>query len=67
MNFILLHNQIENADEVVAVLSKELDLSEEYVRKRVEKYTSIEKIKSNVDKSVGDIIRSYELAGVSPD
>ncbi len=63
----VIHNQIENADEVVAVLSKELDLSEEYVRKRVEKYTSIEKIKSNVDKSVGDIIRSYELAGVKVD
>lgn len=63
----VIHNQIENADEVVAVLSKELDLSEEYVRKRVEKYTAIEKIKSNVDKSVGDIIRSYELAGVKVD
>ena len=63
----VIHNQIEDADQVIEVLSKELELSEEYVRKRVEKYSSIEKIKSNVDKSVGDSIRSYELAGVKVD
>lgn len=63
----VIHNQIEDAQQVIEVLSKELGLSEEYVRRRVEKYTSIEKIKSNVDKSVGDIIRSYELAGVKVD
>ena len=63
----VIHNQIEDAEEVIRVLSKELELSEEYVRKRVEKYSSIEKIKSNVDKSVGDIIRNYELAGVKVD
>ncbi|MCM1261935.1 MAG: penicillin-binding transpeptidase domain-containing protein [Butyrivibrio sp.] len=63
----VIHNQIEDKEQVIAVLSKELELSEEYVRKRVEKYTSIEKIKSNVDKSIGDIIRSYELAGVKVD
>lgn len=63
----VIHNQIEDAEEVIAVLSKELDLSEEYVRKRVEKYSSIEKIKSNVDKEVGDVIREYELAGVKVD
>ncbi|MCM1144816.1 MAG: penicillin-binding transpeptidase domain-containing protein [Blautia sp.] len=63
----VIHNQIEDAEEVISVLSKELELSEEYVRKRVEKYTSIEKIKSNVDKSIGDNIRSYELAGVKVD
>jgi len=44
-----------------------LDLSEEYVRKRVEKVTSIEKIKSNVDKAIGDEIRSENLAGVKVD
>ncbi|MCM1388417.1 MAG: penicillin-binding transpeptidase domain-containing protein [Bacillus sp. (in: Bacteria)] len=63
----VIHNQIEDADKVIETLSKELELSEEYVRKRVEKYSSIEKIKSNVDKSIGDIIRSYELAGVKVD
>lgn len=63
----VIHNQIEDKEEVIKVLSKELGLSEEYVRKRVEKYSAIEKIKSNVDKSVGDIIRSYELAGVKVD
>ncbi|MCM1039270.1 MAG: penicillin-binding transpeptidase domain-containing protein [Ruminococcus sp.] len=63
----VIHNQIEDAETVIKVLAKELDLSEEYVRKRVEKYSSIEKIKSNVEKSVGDIIRNYELAGVKVD
>ena len=63
----VIHNQIEDAEQVIGILSKELNLSEEYVRKRVEKYSSIEKIKSNVDKSVGDIIRTYELAGVKVD
>ena len=63
----VIHNQIEDAEQVIEVLSKELGLSEEYVRKRVEKYSSIEKIKSNVDKAVGDSIRSYELAGVKVD
>ena len=63
----VIHNQIEDKERVIEVLSKELGLSEEYVRKRVEKYSSIEKIKSNVDKSIGDIIRSYELAGVKVD
>lgn len=63
----VIHNQIEDAEQVIEVLSRELELSEEYVRKRVEKYSSIEKIKSNVDKSVGDMIRTYELAGVKVD
>ncbi|MDE5932270.1 MAG: peptidoglycan glycosyltransferase, partial [Lachnospiraceae bacterium] len=63
----VIHNQIEDAEQVIAVLSEELGLSEDYVRKRVEKYSAIEKIKSNVDKSVGDTIRAYELAGVKVD
>ncbi|MDD6810825.1 MAG: penicillin-binding transpeptidase domain-containing protein [Lachnospiraceae bacterium] len=63
----VIHNQIEDAEEVITVLSKELGLTEEYVRKRVEKYSSIEKIKSNVEKTVGDRIRSYELEGVKVD
>ncbi|MCM1268967.1 MAG: penicillin-binding transpeptidase domain-containing protein, partial [Bacteroidales bacterium] len=66
-NVSVIHSQIKDADEVVAVLSKELGLSEEYVRKRVEKYSSIEKIKSNVDKATGDAIRARGLDGVKVD
>ena len=63
----VIHSQIEDAEEVIAVLCRELGLSDEYVRKRVEKYSSIEKIKSNVDKSVGDAIRACDLPGVKVD
>lgn len=63
----VIHSQITDPEEVIAMLCKELGLSEEYVRKRVEKYSSIEKIKSNVDKSIGDAIRAYDLAGVKVD
>ena len=63
----VIHNQISDPEKVIAVLCKELGLSEEYVRKRVEKYSSIEKIKSNVEKEIGDKIRSYELEGVKVD
>ena len=63
----VIHNQITDPEEVIRVLCAELELSEEYVRKRVEKYSSIEKIKSNVEKAVGDKIRSYELDGVKVD
>ncbi len=63
----VIHNQIRKADEVVAVLSKELGLQEEDVRKKVEKYSSREIIKTNVDKAMGDLIRSYHLDGVKVD
>lgn len=63
----VIHNQIENKEEVIQVLSQELDLSEEYVTKRVEKYSSMERIKSNVEKVTGDKIREYDLAGVKVD
>lgn len=63
----VIHNQVKDPDRIVEVLSRELDLSEEYVRKRVEKYSSIERIKSNVDKELGDIIRAYKLEGVKVD
>lgn len=63
----VIHNQIKKPDEVVAVLSKELGLSEEEVRKKVKKYSSREIIKTNVDKALGDQIRSYHLAGVKVD
>jgi len=63
----VIHNQIEDPEEVIRILCEELDLSEEYVRQRVEKYSSMERIKSNVDKAIGDIIREYDLAGVKVD
>jgi stage V sporulation protein D (sporulation-specific penicillin-binding protein) len=63
----VIHNQITQPETVVSVLSKELGLSEEYVTKRVKKYSSIEKIKSNVDKETGDRIREYDLDGVKVD
>ncbi len=63
----VIHNQIEDEEAVIKLLMEKLDLSEEYVRKRVEKVTSIEKIKSNVEKSIGDEIRSYNLAGIKVD
>lgn len=63
----VIHNQIEDPEEIIRILCQELELSEEYVRQRVEKYSSMERIKSNVDKSVGDRIREYDLAGVKVD
>lgn len=63
----VIHNQIEDPEEVIAVLSRELSLPEDVVRARVEKWSSIEKIKSNVDKETGDRIRAYNLPGVKVD
>lgn len=63
----VIHNQIKDPEGVIAMLVKELDLPEERVRKRVEKYSSIEKIKSNVDKETGNRILAYGYAGVKVD
>lgn len=63
----VIHNQIEDPERVIEVLSKELGMAEETVRKRVEKYSSIERIKSNVSKEIGDMIRAYDLPGVKVD
>lgn len=63
----VIHNQIKEKERVIQVLSAELELSEEYVRKRVEKYSSIEKIKSNVSKEIGRKILEYQLDGVKVD
>lgn len=63
----VIHSQIEDPEKVIAVLTKELGMSEETVRKRVEKVSSIERIKTNGEKETGDAIRSYELAGVKID
>lgn len=63
----VIYSQVENREQVIEVLCKELELSEDYVRKRVEKYSAMERIKSNVDKEVGDRIREYDLPGVKVD
>ncbi len=63
----VIHNQITDPDQVIEVLSRELDMDPETVRQRVEKVSSIERIKSNVPKATGDVIRSYKLDGVNVD
>lgn len=63
----VIHSQIEEPEKVISILSEELGISEETVRKRVEKVSSIERVKANVDKEIGDKIRSYDLAGVKVD
>ncbi len=63
----VIHNQIRDAEQVIEVLTKELEMEESAVRKRVEKVSSIERIKTNVEKAVGDRIRAYELPGVKVD
>lgn len=63
----VVHNQIEEPEEVIRVLSAELGVDEETVRKKVEKYSAREIIKTNVDKKDGDRIRLAKLAGVKVD
>ena len=63
----VIHSQIKDAEEVIAVLSRELEMDSETVRKRVEKVSSMEKVRTNVEKEVGDRIRNYNLAGVKVD
>lgn len=63
----VIHNQLTDAEQVIRVLCEKLSLSEEYVRKRVEKYSSMERIKTNVEKEIADEIRAYELDGVMVD
>lgn len=63
----VIHNQITDRDRVAQVLSEALGLSEEDVRKKVEKYSAREIVAVNVDKELGDKIRSYRLDGVKVD
>lgn len=63
----VIHNQITDPEKVISVLSSLLDIPEEKVRKRVEKVSSIEKIKTNVDKELSDQIRDMKLDGVMVD
>lgn len=63
----VIHSQITDPERVVEVLTKELGLDKETVQKKVGKVSSMEWIQKNVEKEVGDRIRSYGLAGVKVD
>lgn len=63
----VVHNQIEDPESVIRILSGELGVPEDTVRKKVEKYSAREIIKTNVDKKEGDKIRAQGLAGVKVD
>lgn len=63
----VIHSQITDPDRVIQVLADELGIEKEMIRKRVEKVSSREKIKTNVEKETGDRIRAYELDGVKVD
>lgn len=63
----VIHSQIEDAEQVIGMLCTELGMEETAVRKRVEKVSSIETIRKNVEKEIGDRIRAYDLAGVKVD
>ena len=63
----VIHSQIKEPEKVIAMLTKELGIDEAQVRKRVNKISSIERVKTNVEKEVGDKIREYQFAGVKVD
>lgn len=63
----VIHNQITEPEKVISELSRLLSLNEEEVRKKVEKYTAIERIRSNVEEEIGEQIRKLNLAGVKVD
>lgn len=63
----VIHSQIKEPEKIIAELSKLLEMDQEVIRKRVEKVSAIERIKSNVDKKTGDKIRNLGLAGVKVD
>ena len=63
----VIHNQIEEPEKVIELLVRELGIPEETARKRVEKVSSIERVKTNVAKETGDAVRAYGLSGVKVD
>ena len=63
----VIHSQIKEPEKVITMLTEKLGMDEAAVRKRVEKVSSIERVKTNVEKSVGDSIRESNLAGVKVD
>lgn len=63
----VIHNQLEDPETVIQILSEELSMDPEKIRRLTEKYTSREIIKTNVDKETGDRIRARRLPGVKVD
>ena len=63
----VIHSQIEDEEQVIKALSSALQMDESEVRKRVEKVSSMERIRSNVDIETGDKIRDMGLPGVKVD
>jgi stage V sporulation protein D (sporulation-specific penicillin-binding protein) len=63
----VIHSQIDDEDKVIKVLAGELDMDVEEVTKKVKKVSSMEYIKTNVAKDIGDAIREYDLPGVKID
>lgn len=63
----VIHSQVEDPERVIEVLCSELEMEESEVREKVEKVSSMERIRTNVDKETGDRIRDYDLAGVKVD
>lgn len=63
----VIHSQVKEPEKVISVLSKELGIEEAEIRKKVEKNSSREKIKSNVEKEISDRIRAYKMSGVTVD
>ena len=63
----VIYNQVKEPEKVIAALSKELEMDEDAVRSKVEKVSSMERVKTNVDKKTGDRIREMELEGVKVD
>ena len=63
----VIHSQVKEPEKVIKMLTEELGIDEETIRKKVEKVSSREKIKSNVAKEIGDRIREYDFEGVKVD
>src|SRR5699024_11692047 len=63
----VIHNQREEPEKVIRLLTEQLDMEEDEIRKKVEKVSSIERIRTNVEKETGDTIRRAGLAGVKVD
>ena len=63
----VIHSQIKDKEKVIDVLARELKISEDKVRAKVEKVSSMERVKTNVEKETGDRIREMNLSGVKVD
>lgn len=63
----VIHNQVKEADRVIDTLASELELDRDLVRRKVEKRSSREIVRTNIPKEIGDRIRQYHLAGVKVD